>query len=222
MTNIDFYFDCASPWTYLAFETIEAVSRHYRVQIDYKPVLAGGIFNAVNPSVYHVRENVPAKVTWGRADLRQWQDMTGIEFRFPPPFHPVNSVQAMRSCIVAARQNLLIPYARKLFEAYHRDWRDIADPAVLGDLASDVGMDPLAFRDMLGEERVKQELRALTDEAIARGAFGSPTFFLGKAMFFGVDRIRNLTFHLERARSPQARYAPFWCWAGADQLNEAK
>ena len=98
---IEFFFDCSSPWTYLAFHNIQPLAAELGVPIRWRPVLVGGIFNAVNPSVYAMRENpVPPKRDYMLKDLQDWASEARLRIVFPPRVFPVNSVKAMRACIV--------------------------------------------------------------------------------------------------------------------------
>lgn len=191
MHRLEFYFDCSSPWTYLAFEHSQQLLKGLPVEIVWKPILVGGLFNTVNPSVYANRENpVPAKAAYGQKDLQDWAQAVGITIGSPPVF-PVNSVKAMRGAFVALDQGLLVPYARRVFEAYWRDLQDISRDEVLAPIVREVGIDPVRFFAAIGEEAQKARLRASTDEVMARGGFGSPTFFLdGEDMYFGNDRLQ--------------------------------
>ena len=128
----------------------------------WKPVLVGGIFNAVNPSVYESRERgVPAKQAYLKKDLQDWARHEGVDIRFPPSIFPVNSVKAMRACC----------------------WLLSQGPAAQG-------MDAAALLAAMATPEVKAQLKANTDEVIARGGFGSPTFFVGGSdMYFGNDRL---------------------------------
>ncbi|MCW5731983.1 MAG: 2-hydroxychromene-2-carboxylate isomerase [Alphaproteobacteria bacterium] len=191
MAKIEFFFDCSSPWTYLAFHRIQPLARDAGIDIGWRPVLVGGIFNAVNQSVYAARENpVPAKAAYMRKDLGDWARHCGLRIVFPPRIFPVNSVKAMRGCIVAGEEGKLVPFARAVFEAYWGEDRDIAQDDVLADLCGRVGIAASPFLRAIAEPAVKERLKANTDEAIRRGAFGSPTMFVGGTdMYFGNDRL---------------------------------
>jgi 2-hydroxychromene-2-carboxylate isomerase len=190
MHRLEFFFDCSSPWTYLAFEQAQTLLQGLPVEIVWKPILVGGLFNTVNPSVYANRENpVPVKAAYAQKDMQDWARAVGIEIGSPPVF-PVNSVKAMRGAFYALEQGCLIPYARAIFQAYWRDLQDIAQDAVLAELATGVGLDSVQFFARIASDEYKGKLRATTDELIARGGFGSPTFFLdGDDMYFGNDRL---------------------------------
>lgn len=197
---LEVFFDCSSPWTYLAFHNLRALSRELGVPVRWRPILVGGIFNTINPSVYAFREQgVPAKQAYARKDLQDWARHTGLAIRFPPSVFPVNSVKAMRGCLWLAPQGLLEPFAQAVFEAYFRDDRDVSQDAVLADVCRGLGIDPAAFAAGIAAPELKAQLKANTDEAIARGAFGSPTIFVGgDDLYFGNDRLPLVRAALER------------------------
>lgn len=199
---IEFFFDCSSPWTYLAFHNIGPLAREFGEDIHWRPILVGGIFNTINPSVYRSREQpVPAKARYAKKDLGDWARIAGLEIKMPPSVFPVNSVKAMRGCVLLAPDGRLIPFARAVFEAYWRDDRDISRDDVLAAVCDRAVIDPRRLFGGIAEQRVKDELRANTDEVMARGGFGSPTIFLdGDDMYFGNDRLPLLRAALERRR----------------------
>ena len=188
---IECFFDCSSPWTYLGFHNLRQMAKELKVPVVWRPILVGGIFNTINPSVYASREQgVPAKQAYLKKDLQDWAGHAGLSIRFPPSIFPINSVKAMRACIWLAPQGHLEPFAQAVFEAYWRDDRDIGQDDVLADLAGQVGVAGVELLAGLARPEVKAQLKANTDEAIARGAFGSPTIFVGGSdMYFGNDRM---------------------------------
>jgi len=190
MRRLEFFFDCSSPWTYLAFELAQTELAGLPVTIEWKPILVGGLFNTVNPSVYANRANpVPVKAAYATKDLQDWARYVGIKIGVPPVF-PVNSVKAMRGAFYALEQGCLIPYARAVFASYWGDLKDISQDEVLRPLVAAVGLDADEYFARIASEPYKAKLRTTTDELIARGGFGSPTFFLdGTDMYFGNDRL---------------------------------
>jgi 2-hydroxychromene-2-carboxylate isomerase len=190
MHRLEFYFDCSSPWTYLAFEHALQLFDGLDVTLDWKPILVGGLFNTVNPSVYATRANpVPAKAEYAKKDLQDWARFVGIKIGSPPVF-PVNSVKAMRGAFVAIEHGCLVPYARAVFASYWGELADISQDSVLKPLVERVGLDSTAFFAAINSEPYKAKLRETTDELIRRGGFGSPTMFLdGDDMYFGNDRL---------------------------------
>ena len=190
MNRIEFFFDCSSPWTYLAFESIQAMLDRSDVEVIWKPFLVGGVFNTVNPSVYQNREQpIPVKQRYYAKDLQDWAAYVGIKIGSPPVF-PVNSVKVMRGAFVAIEEDCLVPYARCAFERYWRDLEDISQDEQGTDIARQAGLDATKFWQKIESQPYKDKLRDNTDELIHRGGFGSPTIFLnGDDMYFGNDRL---------------------------------
>jgi 2-hydroxychromene-2-carboxylate isomerase len=187
---IEFFFDCSSPWTYLAFHNIEPLAAELGVDIQWRPILVGGIFNTINPSVYASREHpVPSKQAYMLKDLQDWARQAGLRIDMPPKVFPVNSVKAMRGCLFLEPAGKLVPFARKAFEAYWGQCEDISQDAVLANVCERAGVDARAFFAGIGQQAVKDQLKANTDEVMRRGGFGSPTLFIGDDMYFGNDRL---------------------------------
>lgn len=190
---IEFFFDCSSPWTYLAFHNLQPMAREIGVPIQWRPILVGGVFNAINPSVYASRDNpVAAKQAYMRKDLADWSRQAGLTIHMPPTVFPVNSVKAMRGCLWLLAQPPLLPFTAAVFEAYWSHDRDISDDDVLRDLCTRCDIDPDAFFTGIGQPAIKAQLKANTDELVRRGGFGSPTMFIGGDMYFGNDRLALL------------------------------
>lgn len=185
--TLEVFFDCSSPWTYLGFESVQSLD----VEITWKPILVGGVFNAVNPSVYEMRQNpVPAKWDYMAKDLQDWARHGGLEIIFPPTVFPVNSVKAMRGCLVAAEQDKLVAFARAAFQAYWSRDEDISQDEVMRGICEVAGMDADRLMQEIARPDIKAALRDNTEELIKRGGFGSPTFFVnGTDMYFGNDRM---------------------------------
>jgi 2-hydroxychromene-2-carboxylate isomerase len=197
---IEFFFDCSSPWTYLAFHNIQPLAREFDEEISWRPILVGGIFNTINPSVYAKREHpVPAKVAYDRKDMADWARASGLTIKMLPTVFPVNSVKAMRGCIFLGKD--MLPFARTVFQFYWGEDQDISQDAVLTEVCQHAGIDPLAFFAGIGDQKIKDQLKANTDEVIARGGFGSPTIFLDTTdMYFGNDRLPLIRDALLRRR----------------------
>jgi 2-hydroxychromene-2-carboxylate isomerase len=201
---IEFFFDCSSPWTYLAFHNIQPLAKEFGQKISWRPILVGGIFNTINPSVYARRENpVPAKIAYDKKDMADWARLAGLAIKMPPTVFPVNSVKAMRGCIWLG--NDMLPFARTIFQAYWGEDQDISQDAVLAEVCQLVGIDPKAFFAAIGEQKIKDALKANTDELMARGGFGSPTIFVDKTdMYFGNDRLPLIREALARRKASAA------------------
>ncbi len=190
MAVLEFYFDCSSPWTYLCFARVEDMVKRTGAEIVWKPVLVGGIFNAVNDQVYETRANPhPVKSRYYLKDLQDWARFCGVKIGQPPVF-PVRAVDPMRAAIVAGDEGKLPPFVWATFEAYWGALQDISQPDVLAEICTKAGLDPAHVAARIKDADVKDRLRQNTEEVIARGGFGSPTMFVnGDDMYFGNDRL---------------------------------
>jgi len=191
MAELECFFDCSSPWTYFAFESLLRMQDEIGVTIQWRPFLVGGVFNAVNPSVYNSRDApVPAKAEYSKKDQQDWARYLGLPVLYRPTVFPVNSVKAMRACIVLESEGKLVPFARAAFKAYWIDDKDISQVPVLTEIFLALGIDADNLLATIDRQPVKDALRANTQEAIDRGSFGSPTIFVGgDDMYFGNDRM---------------------------------
>jgi 2-hydroxychromene-2-carboxylate isomerase len=199
---IEFFFDCGSPWTWLAFHNVRPLARRLGVEIQWRPVLLGAVFNAVNPAVYAFRESgSPAKKRYIEKDLQDWARASGLTIRFPNAVFPLQSTKAMRGCLLLEPSGRLVEFASAAFEAYWTDEHDLASDDVLAALCRRLGIDPGWFLEGIASPAIKARLRANTEELIGRGGFGSPTMFVnGDDMYFGNDRLDLLAAAVERRR----------------------
>jgi 2-hydroxychromene-2-carboxylate isomerase len=196
--QLDFYFDCSSPWTYLAFHAIQPLAAELGADIAWKPILVGGVFNAVNQTVYDSRARPnPLKQAYMLKDLGDWARLYGLTIVFPPTIFPVNSVRCMRGAFTALDEGRLVPYATAAFEAYWGRDLDISRDDVLAEIATTAGLERQRFFAGIETPSCKARLRANTDELMARGGFGSPTLFVDSSMFFGNDRLPLVRAALE-------------------------
>ena len=188
--RLEFFFDCSSPWTYLAFVRILELANRVPLDFIWKPILVGGVFNKVNGDVYKQRAapNL-VKSAYYQKDLADWVRLVGIKIIQPQVF-PVKSVTAMRACFYAIEHNALAPFARALFEAYWRDDKDISRDDEISACAAKAGLDGMRLLQAAHSTEAKAALIATTDELIDRGGFGSPTIFINTTdMYFGNDRL---------------------------------
>lgn len=201
MSNVEFFFDLSSPWTYLAFTNVEAVLARTGATIVYRPILVGGVFNAVNQQVYAARENPDNRrfVHSGKI-LKDWAALAGVTLSFPNPYHPARSVDAMRmACALEDDQADLRTFAKFAFEGFIGRGENLDDPDVLVRFANQAGLDGEAIRALSVTEPIKGRLRANTDELVARGGYGSPTLFVDSTdMYFGNDQLPLVEAALKR------------------------
>ncbi|MDC0184482.1 2-hydroxychromene-2-carboxylate isomerase [Rhodobiaceae bacterium] len=190
MKKVEFFFDCSSPWTYLAFHRFQSIIKEVNVDIYWKPILVGGVFNKVNQDVYNNRLNPnPLKFKYSRKDLQDWANYCKISINWPKIF-PLNAVNVMRAVIVSETFDKLIPFSLLCFENYWSKGIDISDLNILSELAESIDIDKEIFQEEIKKQNTKDLLRSNTDELINRGGFGSPTIFInGDDMYFGNDRM---------------------------------
>ncbi len=192
MKRLEFFFDLSSPWTYLGFTNVQKVVARTGAAIHYRPILVGGVFNAVNPAVYASRENPDSpRMRHSGKVLRDWAAWTGLSLNFPSQYHPAKSIHAMRmACALEDDQAALATFAKAAFEAYFLRAENLDDPQVLIAAANAAGLDGAAIQARSVTDVIKAKLRANTDELIARGGYGSPTMFVeGSDMYFGNDQL---------------------------------
>jgi 2-hydroxychromene-2-carboxylate isomerase len=200
MVQVEFFFDLSSPWTRLAFHNIQPIVRETGARIVWRPFLVGGVFNAVNASVYAGRAdpNSPKNrntFKW----LKDWARIAGVPMNFPSRHHPLKSVRAMRvCCALEDDQDALVRFAKQAFDAYFADKLNLDDSEVLIQVANGCGFNGPALLVRSEEATTKQRLRTNTQEVIDRGGFGSPTIFVaGTDMYFGNDQMPIVRLAIE-------------------------
>ena len=190
--RVEFFFDLSSPWTCLAFHNLPGVLERTGATATYRPILVGGVFNAVNPAVYAAREqadNRRLRHSW--KVLKDWARLAGVPMNFPSEWHPAKSIAAMRfCCALEDDQAALVRFAGAAFASYFDRQENLDDPAGLAAVADAEGLDGAALSTAASTDPVKARLRANTDELIARGGYGSPSLFVdGDDMYFGNDQL---------------------------------
>lgn len=208
--QLEFFYDCSSPWTYFAYTRIIPLMDNLGLPIHWRPILVGGVFNAVNQQVYAAREAMftdndnKRRLDYYLKDMQDWAELCGVAARMPPG-HPINSVKAMRGAFFAQEQGLLVPYSTAVFEAYwESDNPDISRDEVLASLCEQVGLDAEGFFKAINDQQYKDLLRQNTDELVERGGYGSPTIFInGDDMYFGNDRLPLVEFRLRELLAPR-------------------
>lgn len=192
MKKIEFFLDCSSPWTYLSFKGITNLKKRGNFEIIWKPILVGGIFNSVNPSVYESRKNpIKDKLAYSQKDMADWAKLRGIDFNWPEIF-PINSVKAMRGVFYFIDKSIEVEmYLEAIFKAYWTDGKDISDDEFIKKLVETLQVSSEEFMEFINLPKTKTRLIENTQELIDRGGFGSPTFFVdGTDMYFGNDRVQ--------------------------------
>lgn len=193
--TVEFFFDVASPYTYLAATQLSGVAQRTGAIFRWRPFLLGGAYKAAGNEM---PARVPNKARYMLRDLQDWAAYYGVPFQFPPVF-PVNSLRAMRACTAVLQVNSesLPAFAAALFEEYWVHGRDPSSGPALAAACARIGRDVEELEREAETQPVKDALRGATDEAVSRGAFGAPTFFVGERMFWGNDRITILERELK-------------------------
>ncbi len=185
--TVEFFFDVGSPAAYLAWKQLPEVCREAGAAIAYKPMLLGGVFQATGN---HSPTTVPAKGRYMMDDLGRFAARYGAAFQQNPHF-PINTLMLMRGAagLQMREPARFVPYVDAVYSAIWADAKNMNDPATVGAVLQAAGFDPGALLAMTGEQAVKDRLKAITREAVERGVFGAPTFFVDGQMHWGQDRL---------------------------------
>ncbi len=185
--SVEFFFDFGSPATYLAWTQLPAVCAAAGADLVYRPMLLGGVFQATGNAS---PATVPAKGRYVMTDLARFARHYGVPLRLNAHF-PINTLVLMRGAVAVQRERpaRFDDYVRALFHAMWVEPRNLGDPTVLTATLAEHGFDPQDLLDLAARPDVKEALKANTEEAVRRGAFGAPTMFVDGEMFFGQDRL---------------------------------
>ena len=191
--EIEFLFDYGSPNAYLVHRAIPAAEAGGAVTFRYVPVLLGGIFKAIgNQSPMTAYGHIGAKVAYDRLDMQRFMAAHGItEFVMNPHF-PVNTLLIMRGAVAAQELGCARAYNDAMFRGMWEQGLKLDLPDVWDRAVTAVGLPAAQLADLAANPEIKARLVANTEAAVARGAFGSPTFFLGDEMWFGKERLRDV------------------------------
>lgn len=202
MPTLEFFFDYISPYSYLASTRVEAVAARTGAELRWRPFYLGGVFKATGNTSPAFNEY---KARYLLKDLNDWAQHYELpEIRFPEGF-PAGSLRADRVGIVAGELGQLPAFSRALYRRVFVEGRNPGEDDVLTEALREAGIDAALALERAGSEEVKEALRKNTEEAVARGSFGAPTFFVGEEMFLGNDRLFLVERALERVRAQSAR-----------------
>jgi 2-hydroxychromene-2-carboxylate isomerase len=198
--TVEFHFDFGSPNAYLAHRLVPEVAARTGARFVYVPVLLGGVFKATNnASPMQQFAGIPAKLAYMRREMARFAARHGLaEFAMNPHF-PVNTVQIMRGAVVAQEEGRLADYVDAVFAGMWARGLKLDDPAVIRSCLDEAGLDGGHILGRIGEDAIKQTLIANTEASVARGSFGSPSFYLGEELYFGKDSLPALEADIARA-----------------------
>jgi len=193
--TVEFYFDVGSPYSYLAYKTLPGIAAAHGAPIVWRPMLLGGVCKA--PDNRSPAEN-PAKSKWMQQDLQRWAQRYSVAFNHNPYF-PVNTLTLMRGAVGLQMQGPIFhKYLDAIFHAMWGEPRNLGAADELAGVLRQAGIDVDTFYSLVNDPAVKEQLKNNTQDAVARGVFGAPTFFVGEQMYWGQDRLEFVAEALSR------------------------
>ena len=181
----DFYFDFASPYTFLAHKEIRKIEKQYSIKINYMPVLLGGLLKAGG---IKANADIPIKAKYMIKDCKMWAEKYGINFKFNNYF-PITSLNLMRCVLIAEKKGFEKNFINKVFDAIWMDGLNLNDQIIFDKLLKNLEINPKSFLGEALEQKNKDSLKKKTDDAFSKGVFGAPTFMVNNKIFWGQDRL---------------------------------
>ncbi len=193
---IDFYFDLASPYGYLAHFGIDGMAAKHGRSVVWRPYLIGAVFKVEGSQPL---TGFKLKGPYAVRDMARSARLLGVPLQFPPGF-PYGTVPAARAYywLFDSKPDVAKAFAKAFYRAYFGEGRDVSPAEATADVAASVGVDRAALLDALQQPAVKDRLRIETDAAMARGVFGSPYFIVDGEPFWGADRLEQVDLWLQR------------------------
>ena len=185
MKTVDFYYDFISPASYLAWTQLPTLCQKYDAQLNYKPMLLGGVFKATGavPPV-----SIPNKFAWIQADFARYAKRYGVPFQQNPHFI-FNTVNAMRGAIWALENGCIEEYNQAMYQAAWANAQNLGDKEVMAGLLDNAGLDAAVIQEAISQPDIKAALIQATDTAVENGVFGAPTMIVNGELHFGQDRL---------------------------------
>ena len=197
----EFLFDFGSPNAYLSHLIIPRIEQRTGTRFKYVPILLGGVFRLTNKkSPIESFKDVKNKLEFQRLEMRRFLKRYGITAFKMNPFFPVNTLQLMRGAVAAEFEGVFAPYVDAMFRFMWAEPRKMDDPEVIRASLREAGLDADLLLRRVQDDDVKQRLLANTQEAVERGVFGSPSFFVGEELFFGKDQLRDVEEEIAQQR----------------------
>ena len=183
--SIEFYFDFSSPYAYLGFKEIKKYEKKYPFQIKYMPIFLGGLHNSagITPAAFN-----KIKSKYMIQDTKLVANKKNIKFSFNSYF-PIKTVNFMRGAIIAKDDNYEKIYVEKIFDSIWRDGLNMNDNIIINKVLKNLDLNPSIFFRKVSDIKIKDKLKKLTNDALKKGIFGAPTYYVNKKIFFGQDRL---------------------------------
>ena len=199
--QVQFLFDFGSPNAYLCHKVLPGIEARTGVNFEYQPILLGGLFKlSNNRSPAEAFADIPNKRAYDKLEVRRFIARHQLtRFQFNPHF-PVNTLKIMRLAVAAQALGCEVQYIDDVYSAMWEAARNMDDPAEISAVLQDAGLDGAALFAKAQEPEIKARLAANTQSAFERGAFGSPSFFVGDELFFGKDRLREVEDEIEKLK----------------------
>ena len=202
MAKVEFHFDFGSPNAYLAHLVVPEMERRTGVKFEYVPVLLGGVFKMTNNrSPAESMAGIKNRLEYEQLERQRFIRRHGITQFTWNPFFPVNTLLIMRGAVAAQLEGVFARYVDAVFKAVWADQKKMDDAEVVRDVLNQSRLNADTLLARTQQPEVKDRLLKNTQESVARGAFGAPTFFVGNEIFFGKDRLRDVEEEIVRANA---------------------
>ena len=183
--SFDFFFDFISPYSYLAHKQIRNIEYKYKIEINYMPILLGGLLNLAE---IKAPAFIPSKAKFMIKDCKLFAEKLNIKFKFNSYF-PIQSLNLMRGVLIARKENKTSLYIDKFFDACWKDGLNLNDQKIVDKILEDLNFNLETFKLKISEQKIKDELKKRTKDAYLKGVFGAPSFIINNKMFWGQDRL---------------------------------
>ena len=181
----DFFFDFASPYSYLAHKQIKKIEIENNIKINYMPIFLGGIFKLAE---IKAPAFIPSKAKFMIKDCKLFAEKYNIKFKFNS-FFPIQSLNLMRGVLIAEKKNKSDNYIDKFFDSCWKDGLNLNDQIIIDKILTELKFDPNNFKFEISKQNIKDELKNKTEDAYSKGVFGAPTFLINNKIFWGQDRL---------------------------------
>ena len=183
--SFDFFFDFISPYSYLAHKQIRNIEYQNKIEINYMPILLGGLLNLAE---IKAPTFIPSKAKFMIRDCKLFSEKLNIKFKFNSYF-PIQSLNLMRGVLIAGKESKTSLYIDRFFDACWKDGLNLNDQKIVDKILEDLNFDLEAFKLKISEQKIKDELKKRTKDAFLKGVFGAPSFIINNKMFWGQDRL---------------------------------